>query len=356
MHWQDPFWTAGETFDACWKRERDDPILVVVGAGFDPRSSVAFERILGATDRRVDALLIHLPARATDLDARPLAAANCERIAELVAEAGGTLHRQAEPEYEDPGTLGRLVSHAFHSGGWLDSYAEVVIDISALPRGIFFPLVRGVLERAHKPAEEALRWSGDFHVAVCENPEIDNAILQEGMTAPAALGGFGRSRGRSAKTTIWVPVLGEGMVERVRRLGDELRHDEVCPVLPFPARDPRRGDRLVVEYRQLLFDELRIEPRNMIYAAERNPFDLYRTLARLYERYSHSLSSLGPVAMILSSHSSKLLSLGVLLAAYELELEVQHVSPGSYGLAVDHEQFRGHDELFDLWLTGEPYA
>lgn len=355
MHWEDPLGIGGEDFDALWKRKRDDPILVVVGSGFDPRSPVALERIIEATDRRVDALLIRLPERATDINARPLAAANCARIAELVGDAGGTLHEQPDPDYEDPGTLGRLVSHGFHTGGWLDNYSEVVVDISALPRGIFFPLVRGVLERAHKPAADELRWAGDFHVTVCENPEIDSAIVQEGMAAPAALGGFGRSRDRSAKTTIWVPVLGEGMVERVRRLSDELRHDEVCPVLPFPARDPRRGDRLVVEYRQLLFDELRIEPRNMIYAAERNPFDLYRTLARLHQRYTDALSSLGPVAMILSSHSSKLLSLGVLLAAYELELEVQHVSPGSYGLAADHEQFRGHDELFDLWLTGEPY-
>jgi hypothetical protein len=103
-------------------------------------------------------------------------------------------------------------------------------------------------------------------------------------------------------------------------------------VLPWPARDPRRGDRIVLEYRQLLFDEIRLEPRNVIHGAERNPFDLYRTLGALHERYCQALSPLGPVAMVLSSHSSKLLSVGVLLTAYEHRLEVQHVSPGTYGL------------------------
>jgi len=35
--------------------------------------------------------------------------------------------------------------------------------------------------------------------------------------------------------------------------------DEICPVLPFPALNPRRGDNLVLEYRDLLFDRLRID-------------------------------------------------------------------------------------------------
>jgi hypothetical protein len=59
--------------------------------------------------------------------------------------------------------------------------------------------------------------------------------------------------------------------------------------------------------------------------------------------------------MVLSSHSSKLLSVGVMLAAYEHALEVQHVSPGTYGLRPDSQHVRDHDEIFDLWLTGEPY-
>ena len=59
--------------------------------------------------------------------------------------------------------------------------------------------------------------------------------------------------------------------------------------------------------------------------------------------------------MVISSHSSKLLSVGVLLTAYEYDLVVQHVSPGTYGLHPGADAFRGHDEIYDLWLTGEPY-
>ena len=61
--------------------------------------------------------------------------------------------------------------------------------------------------------------------------------------------------------------------------------------------------------------------------------------------------------MVLSSHSSKLLSVGVLLAAYDQGLEVQHVSPTLYSLRedTDTDALRDFDEIYDIWLTGEPY-
>jgi hypothetical protein len=354
-YWEHPMLVPERTFDDVWTRPSEHPILFVVGSGFDPRATAVLERLAGTTDRRVDAVLIELPEDATDLDVRPRAVANRTRIQELIDACGGRLHHQALPEFHDPGALGRLVSRGFQRSGLIDSYREIIVEISAMPRSVFFPLVRGILERAHAPADDTLHWHGDLHVAVCENPEADESILEERTTAMAPIGGFARARGDAPATTIWVPVLGEGAVARARRLYEELNPDEVCPVLPWPARDPRRGDRIVLEYRQLLFDDIRLEPRNVIHGAERNPFDLYRTLGRLHERYRQSLSPLGPVAMVLSSHSSKLLSVGVLLTAYEHDLEVQHVSPGTYGLRHDDDALRDHDEIFDLWLTGEPY-
>lgn len=354
-YWEHPLLISEGLFADVWSRRSHDPILFVVGSGFDPRATAVLERLTDTTQRRVDGLLIRLPEDATDLDVRPRAAANRERIAELIAQAGGELREQQLPEFHDPGALGRLVSREFQRRGVLDAYREVIVEISAMPRSVFFPLIRGVLERAHAPADDERRWDGDLHVAVCENPEADESILEEGTTAMAPIGGFARPRGEDPRTTIWVPVLGEGGVARAQRLHQELDPDEVCPVLPCPARDPRRGDRIVLEYRQLLFDDIRLEPRNVIHAAERNPFDLYRTLGRLHDRYRQSLSPLGSVAMVLSSHSSKLLSVGVLLTAYEHGLEVQHVAPGNYGLHHAGEHLREHDEIFDLWVTGEPY-
>lgn len=299
--------------------------------------------------------MLDLPADSTDLSMRPLAEANHAAIAGLAESSGGSITRQPVPQFNDSRSLGRLISRHFQMSKILDSYREVVLEISAMPRSVFFPLVRGVLERAHLHPDDPLRWHGDLHVAVCENPEIDSAILAEGTTLMAPIGGFAGRVGDRATTTIWVPVLGERAPARVKALHDELEPDETCPVLPWPSSDPRRADKLVLEYRRLLFEEIRLEPRNVIYAAERNPFDLYRTLGALHTRYLTALSPLGSVSMVLSSHSSKLLSVGVLLAAYENDLVVQHVSPAVYGLHHSTSGLEAHDEIFDLWLTGEPY-
>lgn len=328
-HWSHPLLINDAAFEEVWSRPRDEPVLFVAGSGFDPRALVVLERLAAVTSRRIDGLVIELPEDATDLAVRPLAQANRARIEQVVKASDGQVRVQTLPEYHDARSLGRLISRNFQESGTLDGYVEVILEISAMPRSIFFPLIRGVLQRAHLGSAAGGHWSGDLHVAVCENPEADESILEEGTTAMAPIGGFAQTRSEHPATTIWVPVLGERASARVKVLYDELEPDETCPVLPWPARDPRRGDRLMLEYRRLLFEEIRLEPRNVIYAAERNPFDLYRTLGALHERYLQSLSPLGSVGMVLSSHSSKLLSVGVLLTAYEHSLIVQHVSPGT---------------------------
>ncbi len=354
-HWSNPLLLDDESFAEAWSRPREAPVLFICGSGFDPRAAAVLKRLQEVTDRRIDGWMIELPAQATDLDVRPLAEANRTEIARLVAESGGQLRRQDLPGFNDSRSLGRLISRHFQESAILDRYSEVIVEISALPRSIFFPLIRGILERAHCPPAQPQHWAGDLHVAVCENPAVDSHIIEEGTTAMAPIGGFAGIPGQRPKTTIWVPVLGERASTRVQALHEELEPDETCPVLPWPARDPRRADRLLLDYRQLLFEEIRLEPRNIIHADERNPFDLYRTLGALRRRYLASLSPLGSVGMVLSSHSSKLLSLGVLLTAYEHDLVVQHVSPGRYGLDAGADTLRDDDEIYDLWLTGEPY-
>jgi hypothetical protein len=355
MHWAHPLLLDDAEFDGMWSRPYGGALLFVCGSGFDPRAVTVLERLRAATGRRIDARMIELPEDATDLTVRPLAQANRDRIAQLIGDSGGALELQALPGYNDARSLGRLISREFQTSGVLDRFDQVIVEISAMPRSVFFPLVRGALERAHLPTDDPGHWPGNLHVAVCENPDIDASVLEEGTTPMAPIGGFAGQTAVRSTTTIWVPVLGESAPSRVKALYEELEPDETCPVLPWPARDPRRGDRLILEYRRLLFEELRIEPRNVIYAAERNPFDLYRALGALHARYLASLSPLGSVGMVLSSHSSKLLSVGVLLSAYELDLVVQHVSPGRYGLHPGAEELHAHDEVFDLWLTGEPY-
>ena len=193
-HWSHPLLIEDGAFDDTWSGAGDEPILFVVGSGFDPRAVTVLDRLGAATSRRIDGLVLELPEDATDLAVRPLAQANRGRIETVVERSGGQLRVQGLPDYQDPGALGRLISRHFQQSAILDDYAEVMLEISAMPRSVFFPLIRGVLERAHLPSGDARRWPGDLHVAVCENPEADESVLEEGANAMAPIGGFGQGR------------------------------------------------------------------------------------------------------------------------------------------------------------------
>ena len=136
---------------------------------------------------------------------------------------------------------------------------------------------------------------------------------------------------------------------------------EICPVLPSPSVNPRRGDDLALEYRKFLFDPLRVEPRNFIYTSERNPFEAYAKLESQYYQYMKALEPPGGCKTVLSAISSKLMSVGGLLVAYELkqwnlEIGIAYVESRRYKIDDDSTtEMRVRRRLFSLWLAGECY-
>jgi hypothetical protein len=143
----------------------------------------------------------------------------------------------------------------------------------------------------------------------------------------------------------------------MKKIADLLDPQEVCPVLPFPARDPRLADQLLLEHRDLIIDRFEVQPTSFIYAAETNPFDLYRTLVKFDDDYQAILGPIGGADVTLSSHGSKLLSIGALLAAYERELQVLAVRATRRSLDPSYWEpnARHADQLACVWLKGEPY-
>lgn len=174
------------------------------------------------------------------------------------------------------------------------------------------------------------------------------------MDSPATLS----KRPRQALQGYGFQFFGEGKNEQLIRLYDHVRPDEVCPVFPSPSVNPRRADNLVRQYRELLFDRLRVEPLNFIYASEWNPFEVYRQVCRTIERYNSALDALGKCKVVVSALSSKLFSVGALLAAYEAKrkgfmIGISHVETHGYRIHGDIESC--DPELYSLWIAGECY-
>ncbi len=130
-------------------------------------------------------------------------------------------------------------------------------------------------------------------------------------------------------------------------------------VLPSPAIDPRRADNLIDEYRELLFSKFRADPTNIIYACEWNPFEVYRQIRRTIKQYNVALEALGGCKAFVSSTSSKLLSVGALLAAYEckygLGLEVGVANVEARGYTKKRSDVTNEEKPHSLWLAGECY-
>jgi len=323
--------------------------------GFDPRTLVGLRRFLASGHyKNVRIVAIALPPTKHPL-ALTLAAANIAERNTLAAKHSAQIVTIAYPDVSEPRAAGQRIAHTVIRQGYFEGEHHVVIDVSAMPTAIHFALVGGVLAHCERTA-----LGQEVQLVVCDNPAMDATIINLGTAAADAINGFANGldlEAGSKQVRIWAPVLGPNESVALKAIRDRLEAREICPVLPFPSADPRRGDNLVLGYQQLLFDEMLVNPGDIIYADERNPFDLYRTLSRLNAKYTETLKPLGEVKVILSAHSSKLLSLGVLLAAYEHRLPVVSAPPTGWALSedFDRDRLRHHDQLVCLWIEGSPY-
>lgn len=181
-----------------------------------------------------------------------------------------------------------------------------------------------------------------------------------GVEDPGTITGFANGFSRDAdpeRVRVWAPVLGEQAGPQLEALFELLQPQDVYPVLPFPARDPRRADDLVLEHRSLLFERFEVDPNNFLYVSESNPFDTYRALAGLDVRYRSLLSPVGVPEIVVSTHASKTLGIGVCLAAIEREMPVVNAGPSRYGIAEipEAEWVENASTLSCIWLHGTPF-
>jgi hypothetical protein len=336
--------------------ELERRVTFVLGVGFDPRALVALKSLLTQVENQgIQVVRLGLPPAEDDGLTRELTQANDRCLGELAQSGVIQVESIAYPAGVESQAAGLRMSRQIQSSGVIGPQDLVVVDVSGLPSTVYFPVIGGLLE-----ASDSQGLQRDIQVVVCENPELDQIILGEGVASPGPISGFRRGLDPDAPsgvTHVWVPVLGEHQEPYIHSIFEYLDPDETCPVLPFPARNPRRGDDLLLELRRLIFESIEVEPRNFIYADERNPFDPYRGLCRLSDRYTKALAPVGDVTVVTSVHGSKVMSVGALLAAHEKHLSVVSAGPTSYRIqpGVDLDKVNAASDLICLWLEGEPY-
>jgi hypothetical protein len=370
--WQDYVLESGAGLESFWQSHllAERNVLFVLGKGFDPRTCIGLKVLLnagGSGKRDVVAIVFDEGPASPSRAYQTLVEANWAELQAVMAGKGNVSTKVLRMWTEDSRRIGsRSAGGLFNSIADFAGYSDIVLDISALPRVIYFPLIAKILFILDNEVVKDGGNKPNLHVLVAEDSILDRRIQDEGVDDVATyvfpFGGGLEMEATADRPKVWIPVLGERQATQLRRIYDLVMPDEIAPVLPSPSVNPRRSDDLLLEYRDLLIDRLRVEPSNFIYASEQNPFEVYRQIRKVVLHYRDALGPLGGCKAVLSALTTKLLSVGALLVAYELkqarvDIGVAHVECQGYTIEgeTEREGRETHGKLFGLWLWGECY-
>jgi hypothetical protein len=242
----------------------NDRTLFVLSAGFDPRSTSGLTRFIDATGSAPHVLAID-PQPSSEAAAGDLTDRRMANETAISALAQRSDRRWQYPDVFDEASAGRQLARDLTAPEFMKDIDAVVFDLSAFPTTLAFPMLNALLRRTGSAG-----FPSELLVLVTENPQLDGDITEDGLGAAHQLPGFAQrsKRARSTAVRVWAPVLGRGAGPAMKKIADLLDPQEVCPVLPFPARDPRLADQLLLEHRDLIIDRFEVQPTSFIYAAE----------------------------------------------------------------------------------------
>jgi hypothetical protein len=133
-------------------------------------------------------------------------------------------------------------------------------------------------------------------------------------------------------------------------------HD-TCPIFPFPSDDPKKGDKLAITFIEELESDWEVDPRNFVYADEKRPLDIYRTIMRIDEERQPVFDTFGGSMLILSPLGSRMPAIGMLMAALGRKFPAVYVEALEYHVdwaKVDTMSLE-NIETAHVWLYGEAY-
>ncbi|MGB3460771.1 MAG: hypothetical protein WBA33_02250 [Rhodanobacter lindaniclasticus] len=329
-------------------------VLYIAGAGFDPRAS-HLALIVSKTPAKRKGVFLR--------ENRP----EPEQVLLDRAQANEDSLRKAFPDSEvisidifddDYAVVGghKIVTELrrrLHDEKGLEGITDVIVDMSAMSIGVSFPIVGllfALLRNCNSPNLHVVAASG--------GPEVETAIVAEHAENYQNPWGFkGVSSPGGTPVRLWIPQLATPKRGAFGILFQELDPAETCPVFPFPAQEPRSVELLLEQFGDEISTSWGVDPRQMLYAAEDDPLDLYRTLSRIHMSRKDVYDRLEqPSETVLSPIGSKALAIGALLAAMEHTLPVAYVEarrfelpPGGFTEGVDPDRF------VHVWLLGEVY-
>lgn len=350
QHWGD----AAIAFVQDFFTDADRKVILVCGGGFDPRSRIVADHVADACAKDTHCVILREDVPLTDDTLVKRADDNTnaiqarfdnhqvERINMVSGDQAVTGGRTA---------VQRVQKH-LESGT-----TDLIVDFSAMSIGVAFPLVRLLLEYAEqKPRGQTV----NLHLFAIDEPLTDGAITSIASDRATPVHGFGGQLGLDASrgaAKLWLPQLGlgESVPEVLGRVYNWLEPDAVCPVIPFAPSRPRLGDDLIWAFRDEFESTWQVDSRDIVYAHDSYPLDLYRTILRIDDIRQQVFRDVGGSMTILSPFGRKMLAIGAMLAAIDRDFPVVRSEAVGYRMDQDKIDDAGQVRMVHLWLHGEAY-
>jgi hypothetical protein len=324
-------------------------VLLFAGTGFDPRARVIPEILGNGTKGAATVFMIR--------EERPGAKASLISRAEATMSLVAALFAKAEKLQFDVFADDNAVIAGFQLANALrklnfpeafSSYSDIVLDFSSLSVGVIFPLAKLLFELADNGQFRNLHFMGT------SSPETDRchkATVSDEVQSPR-----GFRLPTAAEETVgrlWIPQLESGQARTLERIRERIRVADTCPILPFPTGKIREPEDLILEFQDQL-NAWEVHRGDVIYAAEDDPLDIYRVVGRVTQEREQVFMEAGGSEVIVTPMGSKIVAMGLLLAALEYDLGVRYVETVSYDVSAFPPSTTY--ETLSLWLHGGPQS
>jgi hypothetical protein len=194
LRWENYYMKAGTAFNTFWKNyqiKTKPKILYVMGIGFDPRTNLGIEAVYSyrAIEKR-DTLVLRYFKTAEEINdpPKPEVKIHLDRLTAFLISNG-----HGEPKIQniilrsedDKSTASVNANNVINDIGFFNDYTDIIIDVSAMPRGIFIPLINKSLDLIDDYNSKNEK-SKNLHVVVSENSKLDALIHDRGTDEDAS--------------------------------------------------------------------------------------------------------------------------------------------------------------------------
>jgi hypothetical protein len=388
MIWENYVFRRGVAVEELWdqlftdrkKSEKPLRLLYVTGRGFDVRANAVLAKYVerltasGCPIERAELLLVGFSGYNLSTELHAQTSKNEAELRGAFDAVGSSkaivIGATAEGEDDISSTIAlrRGADEVLQN---VSDQTDIILDVSSLPRVAYLTILLALLAKILPEGKggDGLHAKGVcLQVLVAEDASLDSKISSEDPANDLTLiPGFSEALHSEAQTDeplVWFPVLGENRLAQIAKLESSIPEwAEICPVLPHPSRNPRRGDELLVEYQGILFAKRDTPLSNILYANESHPFEAYRQLFAAMMRYRKTMSVIGGCRMVVTPLASKLITVGTALACFEMKLEsaqqrssvaIPYAEPKRYEASVQN-MLESRPVISSLILTGDAY-